>query len=82
MPRTLRELVWAYRGREYAEWERLSVLLCAVINPHRDKSKKPSPFLPTDFFRRPGTKGRPRGTPLTAGAFKAMRGLFVKKKEQ
>ena len=81
MPRTFRELAWAFRGREYAEWERLSSLLCLIANVNRDPKKRRQPFTPHDFFRRPGAKTQPRGTPLTGDMFRAMKGLFVKKRE-
>jgi hypothetical protein len=81
MPRTLRELVWAYRGKEFAEWERLSALLCLLANVNRDPKKRRRPFSPHDFFRRPGTKAPRRGTALTGESFRAMKGLFVKKRD-
>ena len=82
MPRTLRELVWAYRGKEYADWERLSALLCLMANVNRDPKKKPTAYRPTDFFRRPGAKRGPRGTALTAEAFRSMKKMFVKPRNQ
>lgn len=33
------------------EWERLSELLCPIYNFMRDAKKKPTPFVPTDFFK-------------------------------
>jgi hypothetical protein len=78
MPRTFRELIWAYRGHEYAEWERLSSLLCLLANVNRDQKKKPTGYKPTDFFRRPGAK-QVGGRKLTPAAFRAMKGIFVKK---
>lgn len=78
MPRTLRELVWAWQGKEYAEWERLSALLCLVANANRDPKKRPRPFTPHDFFRRPGAKQMQRGAALTGESLRALKGLFVK----
>jgi hypothetical protein len=80
MPRTFRELLWAYRGHEYAEWERLSSLLCLIANVNRDP-KKPA-VTPQHFFRRPGTRRPTRGTPLTGDALRAMKSIFVKRIDQ
>ena len=82
MPRTLRELVWAYQGHEYAEWERLSALLCLMANVNRDPKTKRTPYKPTDFFRRPGTGRERRGTALTAAEFRSMKRMFVKPRNQ
>jgi hypothetical protein len=79
MPRTFRELVFAYRGKEYAEWDRLAALLCLIANVNRDPKKRTRPYTPHDFFRRPGTKAV-RGTALTASAFRSMKSMFVKKR--
>lgn len=78
MPRTFRELAWAYRGHEYAEWERLSALLCLMANVNRDPKTRRRPFTPHDFFIRPGAKRIPRGAPLDGSALRAMKGLFTK----
>lgn len=83
MPRTFRELVWAYRGHEYAEWDRLSALLCLMANANRDTKKKRMPYTPHDFFRRPGAKRITRGTSLTRDELRAMKrgGLFTKPRD-
>jgi hypothetical protein len=81
MPRTFREMVWAYRGHEYAEWERTSQLWAVFAESNRDPKKRARPFTPYDLFRRPGRQPKPRGIPLTGDAFRAMKGLFVKSRE-
>ncbi len=79
MPRTMRELVWAYRGHEYAEYERLSCLLAQNASIHRDRQKHPRGFKPSDFFTRP-TPGETQKTPL-AGSISSMRAAFIKRRE-
>jgi hypothetical protein len=72
-------MVWAYQGHEYAEWDRLSALLCLLANSNRDPTKKRTPYKPTDFFVRPGDKAQPRGNRLTGADLRAMKGMFTKR---
>jgi len=80
MPRTLRELVWAYHGKEYAEWERTAQLWAVFAEANRNPKQRSTPFSASDLFQRPGTK-RARGVALTGQAFRAMRSIFVKKRQ-
>lgn len=75
-PRTLREIVWAAQGREYAEWERLAFLVAHVMNCHVD-TKKQRPFKPFDIWHRPGAK-RPGKSALTVDALHGMRPMFTR----
>lgn len=76
MPRTLRELVWAARGKEYAEWERAAEIWAVIAEANRNTKVKFTPFKATDLFRRPGRKSV--SLPLTGPAFKSMKQAFVK----
>lgn len=81
MPRTCREMVWAYQGHEYAEWERTAQIWAVIAESNRDHKRRSRPYRPTELFQRPGRRAAPRGVPLTGAAFRAMKGLFVKKRE-
>lgn len=81
MPRTYREMYWAACGKEYAEWERTDALWTLLAEAHRNKDEKATPYKPGDLFRRPGRRSAPRGNLLTGEAFRAMKSLFVKKRE-
>jgi hypothetical protein len=81
MPRTFRELLWAYRGHEYAEWERTAQIWAVIAETNRDHKRRARPFSPFDLFRRPGRRSTPRGIPLTGDALRAMKPLFVKKRD-
>lgn len=80
MPRTLRELVWAWQGEQYAAWERTAALMAMIANVNRDPKKKSTPYTPQDFFKRPGAKSLPRGVPLTGDAFRSMKSAFITKR--
>ncbi len=78
MPRTMREMVWAYRGHEYAEYERLSIILAQNASIHRDQKKYPRGFRPSDFFRRP-TPGQ-EVKPMVGRSIGSMRAAFIKRR--
>jgi predicted RNA-binding protein len=81
MPRTFRELIWAYRGHEYAVLEKVAQVCAAIFEVNRDPKRRSLPFTAEDFFRRPGVKKQAIGrTPLTGGDLKAMKLIFAKKR--
>jgi len=79
MPRTMREMVWAYKGHEYAEYERLSIILAQNASIHRDPKKYPRGFRPDDFFRRP-VPGDPARQTLKS-SIGSMRAAFIKRRD-
>lgn len=45
----MRQLQWMAEGKERAEWERQSYLLCLVYNVNIHDTKKTQPKMPRDF---------------------------------
>lgn len=74
-------MVWAYRGRLYSEWEQTAQVWAIIAEANRNHEKRKRPFSPHDLFKRPGVKTPPRSNALTPGAFRAMKGMFVKPRE-
>jgi hypothetical protein len=76
LPLTFRELAWAAQGKAYHDWEIASHLLSLIANCHRDPKKRP--ILPTDIFRRPGSKIAAAGKKLTVDTLHALKPAFTK----
>ena len=74
---TLRELVIAAQEKQYFELEKQAGLMALIANCHRDGKKRRRPFIPYDFFHRPGEK-RPRGKSLTVDALHSLKPVFTK----
>lgn len=82
MPRTFRELVWAYRGHEYAAWEKVAQVCAMIAEANRDHKRRSRPYTAQDFFKRPGSQPPRRGSPLTGGVLRSLKPLFQRKVDE
>ena len=69
---TLRELVWAAQGKQYAAWERTAEVMALIANCHRDKKERRRPYAGWDVFHRPGARRPKTGQGLTVDALHAV----------
>lgn len=58
--------------REAGAWTRMSHLLALLAEAHRDRQKRARPYVPWDFWHRPGERRPLSGAALTPEALRAI----------